>query len=81
MNIPDILRIKTTVCITELRRNPGEIIKIVENLPAVILSRSKPKAYLLPAKSYKALLDLIDDVSLIKTIKTRKSGKTIKVKI
>jgi antitoxin StbD len=81
MNISDILRIKTTVCITELRRNPGEIIKIVENLPTVILSRSKPKAYLLPAKSYKALLDLIDDVSLIKTIKTRKSGKTIKVKI
>lgn len=81
MNISDILRIKTTVCITELRRNPGEIIKIVENLPAVILSCNKPKAYLLPAKSYKALLDLIDDVSLIKTIKTRKSGKTIKVKI
>ena len=81
MNISDILRIKTTVCITELRRNHGEIIKIVENLPAVILSRNKPNAYLLPAKSYKALLDLIDDVSLIKTIKTRKSGKTIKVKI
>ena len=81
MNISDILHIKTTVSMTELSRNPGEIIKIAENLPVVILNRNKPKAYLFPAKAYEVLLDLIDDASLIKRIKARKGGKTINIKI
>jgi len=35
----------------------------------------------LSAKAYEALLDLIDDVSLIKTIQARKGGKSVKVKL
>jgi antitoxin StbD len=36
---------------------------------------------LLSAKAYEALLELIDDLTLIKTIKDRKGGKTVKVKL
>ena len=47
----------------------------------VILNSNKPKAYLLSAKAYEVVLDFIDDASLIKSIKARRGGKTIKVKI
>lgn len=81
MNITDILRIKTTVSMAELKQDTNKIIGNADALPIAILSRNKPKAYLLSAKGYGAVLDFIDDASLIKTIKARKSGKTIKVKI
>jgi antitoxin StbD len=46
-----------------------------------VLNHNKPEAYLLSAKAYEALLDLVDDISLIKTIKARSGGKTVKVKL
>ncbi|MBU3547803.1 MULTISPECIES: type II toxin-antitoxin system Phd/YefM family antitoxin [unclassified Polynucleobacter] len=81
MDIADILRIKTTVSMAELKRNPKKIIGNADDLPMAILNSNKPKAYLLSAKAYEVILDFIDDASLIKTIKARRGGKTIKVKI
>jgi antitoxin StbD len=81
MNIADILNIKTTVSMTELRRNLSKIIQIAEDHPVVVLGRNKPELYLLSPMAYEALLDWIDDASLIRTIKSRRGGKTIKVKI
>ena len=81
MNIADILQIKTTFSMTELRRNPRNIIRTTEVLPVVILNRSKPEFYIFSTKTYEALLDWIDDASLIETVKARRGGKTIKVKL
>lgn len=81
MNIADILHIKNTVSMTQLRQNPREIIRTAEDLPVAVLIRNKPEFYLLSAKAYEALLDLIDDASLIKTIRARKGGKTVKVRL
>lgn len=71
----------TTVSMTELRRNPRKIIRIAEDLSVTILYRNKPKAYLLSVRLYEALLELIDDASLLKTIQTRKGGESTKVKL
>ena len=66
---------------TDLRRNPSKIMEIAGDLPVAVLNHNKPEAYLLSAKAYEALLDLIDDLTLVKTIKERKGGKTVKVKL
>jgi antitoxin StbD len=55
--------------------------EIAGDLPVAVLNHNKPEAYLLSAKAYEALLDLIDDLTLMKTIKERKGGKTVKVKL
>jgi len=81
MSIEDILRIKTIVSMAELKRNPSKIIGNADALPVAILNRNKPKAYLLSAKEYEAVLNFINNASLIKTIKARRGGKTIKVRV
>jgi len=81
MSITQIILAKTTVSMTDLRRNPSKIMEIAGDLPVAVLNHNKPEAYLLSAKAYEALLDLVDDVSLIKTIQSRKGGKTVKVKL
>jgi antitoxin StbD len=81
MTITHTIHAKTTVSMTDLRRNPSKIMEIAGDLPVAVLNHNKPEAYLLSAKAYEALLELIDDVSLIKTIQARKGGKTIKVKL
>lgn len=81
MNLTQTIHAKTTVSMTDLRRNPSKIMEIAGDLPVAVLNHNKPEAYLLSAKAYEALLDLIDDLMLIKTVKARKGGKTIKVKL
>ncbi|WP_353432605.1 type II toxin-antitoxin system prevent-host-death family antitoxin [Polynucleobacter sp. MWH-UH23A] len=81
MSITQTIHAKTTVSMTDLRRNPSKIMEIAGDLPVAVLNHNRPEAYLLSAKAYEALLELIDDLTLIKTIKERKGGKTVKVKL
>jgi antitoxin StbD len=81
MTITQIIHAKTTVSMTDLRRNPSKILESAGDLPVAVLNHNKPEAYLLSAKAYEALLDLVDDLSMIKTIKARSGGKTVKVKL
>lgn len=81
MSSRNTLSTSSTVTPTELRRNPNLLIQLSDNQPTIILRRNKPVAYLLSTKAYEALLELIDDASLIRTAIARKDGKTIKMKI
>ena len=81
MGTPKILIPKASVCMTELRRNPNILKQLSDSQPIALSSRNKPIAYLLSARAYETLLELIDDASLIQTVMARKGGNTIKVKI
>lgn len=75
------IHVKTIVSMTDLRRNPSKILKGAGDMPVVVLNYNRVEAYLFSAKAYEKLLDLLDDVSLIKTIQSRRGGKTVKVKL
>jgi antitoxin StbD len=81
MPITQTIHAKTTVSMTDLRRNPSKILDDANDMPVAILNHNRAEAYLLSAKAYEKLLDLLDDVSLIKTIQSRRGGKTVKVNI
>ena len=81
MSVTQAIYARNTVSMTDLRRNPSKILEIAGDLPVAVLNHNKPEAYLLSAKAYEALLDLVDDLSLIKVIKVRSGAKTVKVKL
>ena len=81
MPITQTIHAKTTVSMTDLRRNPSKILEDANDMPVASLNHNRAEAYLLSAKAYEKLLDLLDDVSLIKTIQSRRGGKTVKVNI
>ena len=81
MTITQTIHAKTTVSMTDLRRNPRKILEIAGDLPLAILNHNKPAAYLLSPQAYEALLNLADDLHLIKIIKSRSDRKTVKVKL
>lgn len=81
MPITQTIHAKTTVSMKDLRQNPSKILDDANDMPVAILNHNRAEAYLLSAKAYEKLLDLLDDVSLIKTIQSRRGGKTVKVNI
>ena len=61
--------------VSELKRNPSQLIEQSDGEPIVILNHNKPTAYLVPAKQYEQMMEQLDDLILAQTIKERESEK------
>jgi antitoxin StbD len=81
MSITQTIYARTTVSMTDLRRNPSGVLEVAGDLPVAVLNHNKPAAYLLSAKAYEALLDRLEDAELANIVKARQGGKTVKVKL
>lgn len=50
-----------SVSITELKKNPTAVINEAGNNPVAILNNNRPTAYILPADTYEAILEAMED--------------------
>lgn len=69
----------SSVSVTELKRNPSAVIDAAEGEPVAILIHNKPSAYLVPAATYRRLLDRLKDLELAELVRARAGEKTVKV--
>lgn len=77
----DYLLAKSSVSITDLKKNPSAIIAEAEGAPVAVLNHNRPSAYLVPADTFEAMLEKIDDLETAKIVKERKLEKTIKISL
>ena len=64
-----------SVSISELKKNPSALIEQSEGHPIAILNHNKPTAYLVPAATYEALLEKIEDYQLGLIVNERQHEK------
>jgi len=50
-----------TVSVTELKKNPSALLKACQGQPIAVLNHNTPAAYLVPAETFEALMDAIED--------------------
>ena len=62
---------ETSIGITELKKNPSAVIRDAGTETIVVLHHNKPSAYLVPARTYEALMDVLDDLQLIPVVQER----------
>lgn len=72
---------KFSASISELKKNPSALIQEAQGSAITILNHNKPTAYLIPAATYEALLDKIEDLELGKIILERKAEKGSAVEV
>jgi antitoxin StbD len=70
-----------SISITELKRNPSAAIEAANGESVAILVHNKPSAYLVPATTYKRLLDRIEDLELAAVVRSRARERRIKVSV
>lgn len=70
-----------SVSISELKKNPSALIEQSDGEPIAILNHNRPTAYLIPAKTYEALLEKIEDYQLGLIIKERQNEKSLAVEV
>jgi antitoxin StbD len=67
--------------ISELKANPMKVVASGEGMPIVVLNRNQPAFYCVPAPAYEAMMELIDDIELLKVVKDRLSEESVKVSL
>ncbi len=67
--------------ISELKKNPSALLKQAEGSPITILNHNKPTAYLIPAETYEALIEGIEDYDLGLIVKQRQKEKSKAVEV
>ena len=57
MTITQTIFARNTVSMTDLRRNPSEVIEVAKPSPVAVLNHNKPAAYLILAADYEEMLE------------------------
>ena len=70
---------ETTASVSELKKNPMGTVAAGEGLPVAILNRNAPAFYCVPAKTYEALMERLEDLELNAIANARANQKFIKV--
>ncbi|MGB7989700.1 MAG: type II toxin-antitoxin system Phd/YefM family antitoxin, partial [Candidatus Methylophosphatis roskildensis] len=63
----------------ELKRNPSAVIEAAEDEAVAVLVHNKPCAYLVPAATYRRLLERLEDMELAELVRTRAKERKVKV--
>lgn len=64
-----------SVSISELKKNPSALLSQASGSPIAVLNHNKPAAYLIPAETYEAMMDMIEDYELAKLVDERRASK------
>ena len=64
-----------SVSISELKKNPSALLSQASGSAIAVLNHNKPAAYLIPAETYEALMDMIDDYELAQLVEERRGDK------
>ena len=81
MSVTQTIYARNTVSMTDLRRNPSEVIEVANVAPVAVLNHNKPAAYLISAAAYEQMLEQLENAALTKIVKARLGGKSVKVNI
>jgi antitoxin StbD len=71
----------SSISISELKRNPSAVIDQAGDEPVAVLTHNKPSAYLVPAATYRRLMERLEDLELAELVRTRAKERKVKVKI
>ena len=72
---------RCSVSISELKKNPSALIEQSGGEPIAILNHNRPTAYLIPAETYEALLEKIEDYQLGIIVNERQHEKMSAVEV
>lgn len=70
---------ETAASISELKANPMKVVASGAGMPVVVLNHNEPAFYCVPAAAYEAMMEMLDDVELLKLMKKRAGEPSIKV--
>ncbi|MDD2946147.1 MAG: type II toxin-antitoxin system prevent-host-death family antitoxin [Acinetobacter sp.] len=77
----NIIHSRFVASVSDLKKNPMEVVNNGFGEAVVILNRNNPAFYCVPADMYERLMDLIEDKELLKLAEEAETEETVKVSL
>lgn len=77
--MPNLVLTNTVASITELKNNPMATVNAAGGESIAILNRNEPAFYCVPPHIYEYLMELADDIELVKIVEQRQAEKSYPV--
>ena len=59
------------VSVSELKKSPSAVLNDARGMPVAVLNHNRVMAYMVPADTYEAMLERLDDMALADIVKSR----------
>jgi antitoxin StbD len=79
MKMPHSILSDIAASVTELKRDPMGTVAAGEGSPVAILNRNEPAFYCVPAKTFEAMMERLEDIELNAIADARKGEARAKV--
>lgn len=77
----ETLLARSSVSITELKKSPSAVIEQAHGAPVAILNHNRPEAYLVPAATFAAMMEWLDDIELAGLVRQREHSDDVEVSL
>lgn len=79
--MPHTILARVTASVSELKRNPMGTVAAGEGFPVAILNHNEPAFYCIPAKTWEAMVERLEDIEDNALVDSRAREKVVKVKL
>lgn len=70
---------KHAVSVSELKKSPTAVMDEADGSAVAVLNHNRVMAYMVPAETYEAMLERLDDLDLIELVKARADERGVPV--
>ncbi|KUY73162.1 type II toxin-antitoxin system prevent-host-death family antitoxin [Burkholderia cepacia] len=79
--MPHTILASVTASVSELKRNPMGTVAAGEGFPVAILNHNEPAFYCIPAKTWEAMVERLEDIEDNALVDSRANGNIVKVEL
>ena len=72
---------QVAVSVSDLKRSPSAVMENAGGETVAVLNHNRIMAYMVPAAAYEAMLERLDDLALVETIRARADETPLRVSL
>jgi antitoxin StbD len=75
------LAAQMAVSVSDLKKSPSAVVEGAGGEAVAVLNHNRVMAYMVPAEAYEAMIERLDDLTLIDTIRAREDERPVPVSL
>ena len=75
------LEASVAVSVSDLKKSPSAVMEDAAGEAVAVLNHNRVMAYMVPAAAYEAMVERLDDLALVETIRSRTAEKPMRVSL
>ncbi len=72
---------RIAVSVSDLKKSPSAILEQADDEPVAVLNHNRVMAYMVSARTYEAMMERLDDLALVDTIRARATETPVPVSL